>query len=305
MARDYYETLGVKRSASEDDIKHAHRKLARQYHPDRNPGDKQAEAKFKEVQEAYDILSDKTKRGQYDRFGEAGLGSGFQNARGGPNNFHFNFGGPGGSQNMDPAEAEELLRQMFGGGAPFDMQGMFGQRPRGGGRRGQRRAPPQEIETGVTIPFLTAANGGTVTLQLDGRELAVKIPPGVEEGQALRLQGQAPGGGDLRVRLHIQPHAYFRREGKDVIVQVPVTVAEAVLGTKVEVPTVDGSKLSVKVPPGSSSGARFRLRGKGIAGGDQYIEIKVVVPKAADQRTKELMEEFGRLHPQDPRAGLW
>jgi curved DNA-binding protein len=170
---------------------------------------------------------------------------------------------------------------------------------------GRRAAPAEEAEAEVTIPFTTAALGGTVALQLDGRELSVKVPAGVEEGQALRLHGQAPGGGDLRLRLHIQPHPFFRREGKDIVLEVPLSVAEAVLGTTVEVPTLDGARLSVKVPPGTSSGTRLRLRGRGIAGGDQYIETKIVVPAAKDERSRELVEEFARLNPQNPRAGLW
>jgi DnaJ-class molecular chaperone len=133
----------------------------------------------------------------------------------------------------------------------------------------------------------------------------VKIPAGVKEGQVLRLQGQGPGGSGLRVRLHIQPHPYFRREDNNLILEVPVTVAEAVLGTKIDVPTLDGTHLTVKVPPGTSSGTRLRLRGRGIAGGDQFIEIRIVVPEVKDARSKELIEEFARLNPQNPRAGLW
>ena len=182
------------------------------------------------------------------------------------------------------------------------MEGIFGGATRA--KRGRRAEPRPDVQSDVTIPFNIAALGGTVSLQVNGKELAVKIPPGVNDGQALRLQGQAPGGGNLRLLLHIQPHPYFRREDKDIILEVPLSVSEAALGTKVEVPTLDGTKLSVKVPPGTSSGSRLRLRGKGIAGGDQYIEMKVVVPAAQDARSRELIEEFARLHPQNPRAGL-
>ena len=308
MARDYYQTLGVSKNATEDEIKRAHRKLARQYHPDRNPGDKQAESQFKEVQEAYDVLSDKTKRAQYDRFGEAGLGAGFRGGQGpGGPQFHWGTGpgGPGaGFQQVDPAEAEAMFRQIFGGGGgePFDMDSIFGRRGRGG--RTRRPEPPaQETESEVTIPFVTAALGGTVNLQLDGRELAIKIPAGALEGQVLRLRGQAPGGGDLRLRLRIEPHPYFRREGKNLVLDLPLSVSEAILGTKVDVPTLDGSRLTVKVPPGTSSGTRLRLRGRGIAGGDQYIETRVVVPAPKDERSRELIEEFARLNPLSPRSG--
>jgi DnaJ-class molecular chaperone len=309
MPADYYEILGLKRGASEDEIKKAHRKLARQYHPDRNPGDKQAEAKFKEIQQAYDVLSDATKRANYDRFGTAEPGPGFGgNARGGPggSNFHWGGGGPeGGFQQVNPEEAADFLNQIFGGGGNMgDLGDILGRRGRAGGRRA-RAVPPQEVESEVTIPFLTAAQGGTVNLHVSDRELNVKIPDGIEDGQSLRLQGQAPGGGNLRLKIHIQPHPYFRREGSNVILEAPLSVAEAVLGTRIDVPTIDGSRLTVKVPPGTSSGSRLRLRGKGIKGGDQYIEIKVVVPAPKDDRGRELIEEFARLNPQNPRAGLW
>jgi curved DNA-binding protein len=189
----------------------------------------------------------------------------------------------------------------MGGGSAEDLGEMFG---RHGRRAGRPQAAPGEVEAEVSIPFLTAARGGTVSLSVDGRQIDVKVPAGVQEGKKLRLAGQGPGGGDLLVRLHVEPHPYFRREGNDVILEVPISVAEAVLGGKVDVPTVDGPVLTVKVPPGTSSGGRLRLRGKGIAGGDQFLEFKVVVPKAADARSRELIEEFARLNPQSPRAGL-
>jgi len=269
MPRDYYEVLGVNRNATEEEIKRAHRKLARQYHPDRNPGDKQAEAKFKEIQDAYDILNDKNKRAQYDRFGHVGPG-GF-GGPGGGTTFRWGAGGPEGFQEVDLGSAADLFRQ---------------------------------TQSEVNIPFLTAALGGKVNINLNGKELAVKIPAGVEEGQSLRLQGQGPGGSNLRLVLRIQPHPYFRREAKDVILEAPLSLTEAVLGTKLDVPTLDGTRLTVKVPAGTSSGARLRLRGKGINGGDQYIEIKVVIPPPRDDRSRQLIEEFGRANPQSPRAGL-
>jgi len=298
MPADYYDVLGVKKGASEDEIKKAYRKLARQYHPDRNPGDKQAEAKFKELQQAYDVLSDKKKRAQYDQFGTAGPEAGFGGFGGHP--------GAGGTtfrwQTGDGAEFDpsDILNQVFGGG----LGGAgFGRRARGGARA--RQAPPAEAyETEVTIPFTTAALGGSIDLRIDGRELTVKVPAGMEDGKKLRLQGQAPGGGDLEVVIHIQPHPYFRREGNDIILEVPLSLPEAVLGTKVDVPTLDGTHLSVKIPPGTSSGTRLRLRNRGIKGGDQYIETKVVVPAPKDDRSRELIEELARLNPQNPRAGL-
>jgi DnaJ-class molecular chaperone len=302
MPRDYYDVLGVKREASAEEIKKAYRKLAREFHPDRNPGDKQAESRFKEVQEAYDILSDKAKREQYDRFGFVGPDGGFPGGGGGgPRSQTFHWGGASGDMpQMDP-ETAEMLNQMFGGAG--GMGDLFGRGRRAGGRA-RRAAPPEELESELTIPFETAARGGTITIQLEGRTIDVKAPAGVKEGQVLRLHGQAPGGGDLRLKVRIQPHPYFRREDNDIILEVPLALAEAVLGTKVDVPTLDGERLTVKVPAGTSSGARLRLRGRGIKGGDQYIEIKVAVPAAKDERSRELIEEFARLNPQSPRAGL-
>jgi DnaJ-class molecular chaperone len=293
MPRDYYEVLGVPRNASEADIKKAYRKLTRQYHPDRNPGDKAAEERFKEVQNAYDVLSDQAKRAQYDQFGFQAPGAGGQ---GGP--FRWSNGeGFSGSVNLDPETLETIFSQ-FGG-----LGGMFGGRT-GGGRQ-RRRARPEPVEATATIPFRTAALGGTVALSIDGRELSVTIPAGVEEGKKLRLSGQGPEGSDLLIQLHIEPHPLFRREGNHLILPVPITLSEAVLGARIDVPTLDGTYLTVTVPGGTSSGARLRLRGKGIHGGDQYIEIKIVVPKPIDARSRELIEEFARLNPQNPRADLF
>ncbi len=302
MPRDLYEVLGVQKSASDDEIKKAYRKLARQFHPDRNPGDKEAERKFKEVQEAYDILSDKTKRENYDRFGFAAPETGGPQS-GGPGGFTFRWGGgggaPGGFENVDP---EDILRFFGGMGG---MGGTGGGTRQGRGRSRRREAPPaEEYSSDNAVPFATAAQGGSLDIRVGDRELGVKIPAGAEDGQTLRLRGQAPGGGDLLLKLRIEPHEYFRREGDNIILEVPVTVSEAVLGTKVDVPTIDGTRLTVRVPPGTSSGTRLRLRGKGIRGGDEFLEIKVVAPPADDARSRELMEEFGRLHPQNPRTGL-
>jgi DnaJ-class molecular chaperone len=295
MPRDYYEILGVKRGASEDEIKKAYRKLARQYHPDRNPGDKQAEARFKEVQDAYDVLSDKNKRAQFDRFGFVGPDGGVPPGGGGRQTFHWGGGAPGGFENLDPEQAEALFGELFG-----NLGGMGGFGRRGRGARTQQ-APPATAE--VSIPFATAALGGTVSLKVDDRTIDVKIPAGVEDGKTLRLQGQGPGGADLHLQLRIQPHPYFKREGNDLVLEVPLALHEAVLGTKIDVPTLDDTKLTVKIPPGTSSGARLRLRGKGINGGDLFIEVKVMVPSPADERSKTLIEEFARLNPQTPRTG--
>ena len=286
MPRDYYEVLGLARGASEDEIKKAYRKLARQYHPDRNPGDKKAEASFKEVQEAYANLGDKDKRAKYDQFGFAGANAGTMPGGFDPGSFDPN--------SFDAADLGDILRR-FGMGGSED----------GPARRGKRsRRPPQDQEAEANIPFLTAALGGTLSLDIGGQSVELKVPAGVEEGKRLRLSGQGPGGGDLYLRLHIEPHPFFRREGNSIVLEVPLSLAEALLGARVEVPTIDGQRLAVKIPGGASSGTRLRLRAKGIAGGDQYIEVKVVVPKVEEGRGRELVEELARLHPQSPRAGL-
>ncbi|MBL8795127.1 MAG: J domain-containing protein [Planctomycetia bacterium] len=306
MARDYYEVLGVPRKANADEIRKAYRKLAREFHPDRNPGDKQAEARFKEAQEAYDVLSDETKRGQYDRFGHVGpqgFGGGGGGGGGGPRSHSFQWGG---GEDVDP---NDILRQFFGGGGGGGFGGagveeLFRGARAGRGSRGARRPEPEEVETEVSIPFLTAARGGTVSVQVNDNRLDVKIPAGVGDGKVLRLQGQAPGGGDLRLKLRIEPHPYFTRDDKDVTLRVPLSLAEAILGGAVDVPTLDGSWATVKVPPGTSTGKKLRLRGKGIDGGDQYIEFQVTVPEVNDDKGKELVRELARLYPQQPRDNL-
>lgn len=300
MPRDPYEVLGVARGASAEEIKKAHRKLARQHHPDRNPGDKQAESRFKEIQEAYDLLSDPQKRAQFDRFGFAGP-DGFPGAGGSPFRGFGGQGQPGFDfQDIDPNDLASIFRQ-FGG-----MGGDAGE-PMGRHGRGRGRARPQsqeEVVSEVTIPFLKAALGGPVNLQVDDKEISVKVPAGVEDGKKLRLSGQGPGGSDLLVKLRIDKHPYFRREGSDVIVEVPISVTEAVLGARVDVPTLEGQHLTVRVPPGTSSGARLRLRGKGIKGGDQFVEIKIVAAAPATDKARELMEEFAKLSPQNPREKM-
>ena len=168
----------------------------------------------------------------------------------------------------------------------------------------RRPAPPREVEAEATIPFETAANGGSIGLGIDGHELQVKVPAGVNEGQRLRLAGRRRAAATCTSGCTSNRIPYFRREGKDIILEAPISAPEAMLGTKIDVPTLDGSRLTVKVPAGASSGGRLRLRGRGVAGGDQLIELKIVAPAAAPGRERELIEEFSRLHPQDPRAGL-
>jgi DnaJ-class molecular chaperone len=310
MAKDYYDALGVNKSASDGEIKSAYRKLARQYHPDRNPGDKAAAERFKEIQQAYDILSDKKKRQQYDQFGpgfeQMGSAPG-----GGPGGFHWT-GGPGQYQNVDPGMFQSIFEQMMGGGGGF-AGGFSASAPgrKGRGKAGRRpmEEPPEDVEQDIQVDFLTAAKGGSIELVRhgDGNRHRVDIPAGIGEGKKLRLRGQGVHGGDFYVTVRIRPHAYFRREGQDIILDVPLTVAEAGLGAKVDVPTLSGT-VTITVPPGTSSGQRLRIRGMGLPSGaekgDQFCEIKIVLPKSLDARSKQLLEEFGQLHPLQPRAKL-
>src|SRR5688572_17553752 len=270
MAKDYYEALGVSRTASEGDIKSAYRKLARQYHPDRNPGDKAAAERFKEVQQAYDVLSDKKKREQYDQFGPGfeQMGAG---GPGGPGGFHWT-GGPGQYQNVDPEMFQSIFEQMMGGGAGFP-GGFTASAPgrKGGkakGRRSPFSAPSQDVEQELDVDFMVAAKGGTIDLvrQVDGNRISLDIPAGIGDGKKLRLRGQGEAGGDLYVTVRIRPHRYFRREGLNIILDVPLSVTEAGLGAKVDVPTLSGM-VTITIPPGTSSGQRLRIKGMGLPAG--------------------------------------
>ncbi len=302
MPRDYYEVLEVNRNASDDELAKAHRKLSHKYHPDRNPGDKESEAKFKEVQNAYDTLKDAKKRAIYDRYGPDGP-PGFDPNQAGGQGFSFNFGPGGGAQEVDPQMAQELFEQLFGERAESGDSGIFGNHSRR--RRRPRTARPEPIEIEATIPFARMAQGGTITLQAEHQEIEVKVPVGVQDGQKLRVRGVGPGGADVIVKIQVEPHPYFKREGsKDVLLEVPISIPEAVLGGTVEVPTVAGQRLEVKIPAGTSSGSRLRLRGQGINTGDQYLVFKVHAVAGIDERSQELIREFASLHPQNPRENV-
>lgn len=322
--RDYYEILGVQRGATADEIKKAYRQQARKLHPDVNPGNKAAEAQFKELQEAYDVLSETEKRAMYDQFGKAGFqGVGPFGPRSGASEWAGQYASPGDHATFD-------FSDLFGGGMAGEATvegggGVFEDilgRLRGGraGRGGRARAP-QATEADLTIPFETAVRGGTTTIEIPregGRRevLDVKIPPGTETGQRLRLRGQGseagPGGdrGDLNIRVTVQPHPYFRRDGQDLSVEVPITVGEAVLGGRIEVPTL-GGRMSLNVPAGTSSGQRLRLRGQGVPArgsapaGDLFVVPRIVVPRAVDDEARRAIETFAARDPSRPREGLW
>ena len=299
--RDYYDILGVRREATADEIKRSYRKLARNYHPDLHPGDKQAEAKFKELQEAYDVIGDADKRGQYDRFGSAA----FEQGGPGPRSRTYSWSGQGGpSEGAGFAGFEDVLGGLFGGRGA-----------KGGGRFAE--FPGEDIEAEISIPFRVAVLGGDIDVELSGptrKKLSIKIPPEVADGARLRLAGKGAAGsaggrpGDLYVHVQVQPHPYFTRKGADLYVEVPITIAEASLGATIDVPTLDGA-LTVDVPAGASSGQKLRLRGKGgstKAGGkgDQYVQVKIVVPKSLDEESERLLREFAERNPMNPRQGL-
>lgn len=286
--RDYYEVLGVQKGASDDEIKKAFRKLAIKYHPDKNPGDKEAEEKFKEANEAYSVLSDKTKRSRYDQFGHAGVGG-----DGGGNPFGGGFGGFGGngqSFNFD-----------FGGGGFEDIiNAMFG----GGGFRAARRG--RDYRTSITIDFEEAIFGVTKTISVEGEQIKLKVPAGIYDGQSIRLGGkggEAPSAdgqrGDLYVEVRVRAHKTLTREGELVLSEVTIPMTDAVLGTEVEVETVDG-KITMKIPAGTQPGTNFKLSGHGAPrlGSDQrgphIVTINVEIPKNLNKKQKELIEEFAK-----------
>ena len=321
--RDYYEVLGVKRDASADQIKKAYRGLARKHHPDANPGDKTAEAKFKEVQNAYDILSDSEKKTRYDQFGHAAFeGFGSNGPRSGASEWAARAGGgASGVENIDFSQFFNVrpgagpVEEEHGGGI-FDeiLTRMRGDRS---GRRKPAR-PAEAAEAAITIPFLTAVRGGETSIELErdgGRRetKVVRIPPGLESGSKLRLKGQGDPSGaiDLILTVSVEAHPFFTRNGRDLAVEVPISVSEAILGARVEVPTLDGSTKSLPIPPGTSGGRRLRLKGQGVPAsktapeGDLYLVIKVVVPPKVDDESREMIEKFAALNPSNPRQGLW
>ncbi len=308
MSADYYQVLGVARSASQEEIRKAYKKLARENHPDSKPGDTAASERFKQAAEAYEVLGDSDKRQKYDQFGANWkhadqMGGNSYGGTGGQVDINDLFGRGG-------VDLGDLFGGAFGGAA-------------GAGGRGRRAAPRKgpDLETTILIPFQMAANGGTyeVTIQRAGssERLSVKVPAGVEEGAKLRVGGQGeagPGGGptgDLIVTVHVAAHPYFRREGSDLILELPLSVSEAVLGAKVEVPTLSGDRMTLTVPPGTSSGAKLRIKGAGFMNrktnehGHQYAVVKVVAPKELDSEARLLLEQFAAVARQAPRLNLW
>lgn len=317
MSEDYYKTLGVGRSASQEEIEKAYQGLARKYHPDLNPDDKTAKKKFQRVQAAYDVLKDAQKRKLYDLGGTAAVeGGGAGPQPGGPG-----FGG-GGVPGQMPEGFEDILSSMFGGRGGGGFEQVFGARARGNGRRGRApasRSAPTETETDIEIPFQLAVTGGKTELAIDRGDrretIRVTIPAGVDEGKKIRLRGQGPGdpesgqAGDLLLRIHVGGHPSFTRKGDDLYVKLPVTLLEAVRGSKVDVPTPKGT-VALRVPPGTSSGKRLRVKGHGVAAkgrpsGDLYAEVQIVLPPNLDDASLAQIEQLDARHPTpDPRAAL-
>ncbi len=307
--KDYYAILGVDKTAGEAEIKKAYRKLAKQYHPDFNPGNKEAEEKFKALTEAYAVLSDKDKRRQYDAVGPEGFRSDFDYSQffsggfrpqPGQHTYHFSTG-PGRGFNFDFGGLEDIFGSMFGGG-PSRSQGFGG--------FDEEEIDSADASAQLEIDFLTAVRGGEVDVGIGKERLRTRIPPGVDTGQKIRLagKGQATGRGrrgDLYITLVVKPHPEFERRGDDIYVTIPVSVSEAGLGGQIQVTTVDGP-VELKLPPGTASGHKLRLKGKGVyrrdgKRGDQYVTISVVLPKHLDAKSKELLKEFADRNPQKLR----
>ena len=402
--KDYYGVLGVKKSASAEDIRKAFRKLARKYHPDVNPGDKAAEERFKAISEANDVLSDPKKRKIYDQIGfysdnidpataeayargggqpGSGFPGGFPGGQpgAGPGGVHFDFGGFDFSDLFEGARGGTASSS--GGGGFRDIFSNIFSGGRGAAAAEEGPEAGTDLEYQVNVPFWTAIRGGVMKLNIGRRDvcgtcrgngaieapgtcpqchgkgtveqmggrmkfnvtcprchgtgknvtpcpvchgegsvertepLEVRIKAGTRDGQRIRIAGKGNAGlrgggvGDLYVIIRIGEHPLFRREGDDIYITVPVTAVEAALGSKIEVPTIDGRSM-LKIPPGTQSGQKLRLREKGVPSatrdgvrGDEIVEVKITVPMPRDEKTKELLRELAKLNPEDPRAELW
>ncbi|MDI1285061.1 MAG: J domain-containing protein [Reyranella sp.] len=307
---DPYSVLGVPRTASDDDIRKAFRKLAKKHHPDLNPGDKAAEAKFKEISQANDLLSDTEKRRRFDAGEIDGTGQEMP-----PRGFYRDQTGAGGfGGKYERAGAHESFVDMGG-----IFSEMFGERRGfggGGGTGGGFDMGSMPVTYSLRVPFLVAARGGKQRVTLpDGKTLDIDVPEGTTDGQTLRLKGQGMPGtqgrppGDAYVEIHVDPHAFFQPRDNDIHVDLPVTVSEAALGGKVKVPTIGGAVM-LNVPAGSNTGTSLRLKGRGLLDrksgqhGDQYVKLKVVLPDQPDDKLKEFLEgwEAGRAY--DPRKEM-
>ena len=321
MATDYYATLGISKTSSPEDIQKAYRKLARKYHPDMNPDDATAKKKFQEVQSAFEVLSDAEKRKKYDQFGSdydsmgAGGGGGQRNWR------YTNSSGP----QTYPFDANDL-GDLFGHGGEGEGAGgfadLFKQFSRGG--RGSARRPTpaargNDLKHELTVPFADAVLGGEASLTVqradgDVEKIKVKIPAGIDDGKKIRLRGQGVSGmgdgpaGDIVLTIRVSPHPHFRRSGNRLEVSVPVTLAEAAQGAKIDVPTPQGT-ITLTVPPNTSSGKRLRVKGLGVKpasgpAGDLFAEIEIELPGTLTEEERQQLADISNRYPQHPRADL-
>jgi len=305
--KDFYAVLGVSKDVSDADLKKTYRKLARQHHPDSNAGDAKAEARFKEISEAYSVLSDPEMRAEYDQMRAMGSGARFTAGGGGSQGFDDIFRGFGRGSQRNQSDFDDILGGLFGGGRFGQPSGGFG--GYGGPVKGG------DITANTTLDFLTAIRGDTVGLQMShGREVKVKIPAGVADGQKIRLKGkgqQSPDGGepgDLVITVSVRPHPVFARDGLNLRVEVPVSFAEAALGATIEVPTLDGDSVRLKIPAGTPSGRVLRVKGRGVTTskgtGDLLAEVEVAVPDNLSTAAIDALEAFAKLTPQNPRDEL-
>jgi DnaJ-class molecular chaperone len=306
----------VSRTASDEEIRKAFRKLAKKHHPDLNPGDKAAEAKFKEISQANELLSDPEKRrrfdaGEIDASGQEVPPRGFyRDAAGGPGGFKYSRGG-GHESFADMGDIFEMFRQRGGGARGF---GFGGERPDFGEEGFDMGSMP--ITYSLSVPFLVAARGGKQRVGLpDGRTLDIDVPEGTTDGTTLRLKGQGMPGrkgqppGDAYVEIRVQPHPFFEPRDNDIHIELPVTVTEAALGGRVKVPTV-GGPVMLNIPANSNTGKSLRLKGRGLLDrrtkqrGDQYVKLKVVLPDQPDDKLKEFLKEWEQGKAYDPRAAM-
>ena len=302
MGETLYNVLGVSRQASQDEIKRQYRKLAKELHPDLNPDNEAIAERFKKVSAAHSILADPKKRASYD------LGEIDESGEARHHGFHHGFGGGRGGRYQQGGGTldDETLQDLFAE--------MFGQQGRGGGFG--RASRGDDLSYKLKISLIEAAKGGKKRVVMgDGQTLDLTIPVGIEDGQTLRLRGKGRGGlhggppGDALVEIRITPHPLFERRGRDVHLDLPISISEAALGAKIDIPTIDGT-VTMSVPKGANSGTTLRLKGKGIAGskggpsGNQYVRLKVVMPKTVDAELEAFLERWSKDHPYDPRADL-
>ncbi len=317
--KDFYKTLGVSKDVDDTDLKKTYRKLARKYHPDSNPGDAAAEAKFKEISEAYAVLSDKEQRAEYDQIRAMGSGARFTAGGQGTGGFEdvfsmFGQGRAGGTRFQGSGNFEDIF-SMFGQQGGGFGSGRFGE-PTGGYRGYGGPQKGADVTAHTTLDFVTAVKGETISLSgEDGRPFKVKIPAGVSNGQKIRLRGRghpSPDGGengDVVVTVTVRPHPVFTRDGLNLRVTVPITFTEATLGATIDVPTLGGDPVRLRVAPGTPSGRVLRVKGRGVESkkgtGDLLAEVQVAVPAHLDDAAREALERFHDLEPKEnPRADL-